>query len=282
MTTTFNLLLDLLPIAIRGTLTPELRQIIYRLGALFRWLNNKEILESEVQGMEEEAAELMCLMEQHLPPSFFDIQPHQIVHFPGEVALAGPIHYRWMYYLERYMKVMKGWVRQRARPEGSMAEGYVIFEGMHYLTEYTTRLSPSAPQLWSLKEDPKISSFLLPKNHKLRRLDKDPVGKVFLQQAHMFVLRNDPSLAHWRSTYEGQDSSNLPPFDEWILSQIQALINMGIHVSDREYHLSLGPHQKVKFFSHMWVEGRFLRIRGREGASKVTQDSGNFMISVQL
>jgi hypothetical protein len=215
-------------------------------------------------------------MEQHMPPSFFDIQPHQIVHLPGEVALAGPIHYRWMYYLERYMKVMKGWVRQRARPEGSMAEGYVISEGMHYLTEYTTRLSPNALQLWSSKKDPKFFGMILPKNHKMQRLSRDPVGKVFLHQAHLFVLRNDPSMAQWRSTYEGQDSPDMPPFDEWIRSQIQTLISKGIQVSDKEYHLSLGPHQKVKFFSHMWVEGKFIRIHGREGPSKVTQDSGKF------
>jgi hypothetical protein len=52
-----------------------------------------EIKESEVQGMVEEAIEIMCLMEQHLPPAFFDIQLYQIVHLLREVDLARPIHY---------------------------------------------------------------------------------------------------------------------------------------------------------------------------------------------
>ena len=272
-----NLLHDLLPIAIRGFLTKEIREIIYRLGAFFRWLSSKEILKAIVPSMVDEAAELVCLMEQHLSPSFFDIQPHLIVHLPGEVDLAGPIHYRWMYYLERYMKVMKGWVRQMARPEGSMAEGYVLFEGMHYLTEYTTRLSPESPQLWRLRDDPKLTGSLLPKSHKLRRLDRDPLGRVFLHQVHNFVLRNDPAMAHWRATYDGQDLENLPEFKEWVLAQIQALIGMGINISDREYHLALGPHQKVRFFTHMWVEGKFFRIQARETVNKSTQDSGKFI-----
>jgi hypothetical protein len=147
-----------------------------------------EIKESEVQGMVDEAAEIMCLMEQNLPPAFFDIQPHQIVHLPLEVGLAGPVHYRWMYYIERYMKVMKEWVRQMARPEGSMALGYTLFEGMHYLMEYTSRLSPTAPQLWKVSNDARVEATSLPKAHRMRRLDKDPKGRVFLEQAHAFVL----------------------------------------------------------------------------------------------
>jgi hypothetical protein len=65
-------------------------------------------------------------MEQHLPPSFFDIMSHLIVHLVKEVELAGPISYKWMYYLKRYMKDLKGWMRQKARPEGSMAKGYIL------------------------------------------------------------------------------------------------------------------------------------------------------------
>jgi hypothetical protein len=102
-----NFLHHILPIAIRGLLTPEIREIFYRLEALFRWICNMEIRESEVQGMIEEASELMCFIEQNLPLAFFDIQPHQVVHLPGEVGLAGPAHYRWMYYTEQYMKKMK-------------------------------------------------------------------------------------------------------------------------------------------------------------------------------
>ena len=91
------------------------------------------------------------------------------------------------------MKAMKEWVQQMARPEGSMALGYLLFEGMHYLTEYTSRLSPTAPQLWKI--DPRVQSSSLSKAHRIRRLDKDPNGRIFPEQAHAFVLRNDPCMA---------------------------------------------------------------------------------------
>ena len=112
-----NLLHDLLPIAIRGTLTKEIRDIVYRLGSLFKWICSKEINKAEIMDKKVEAAELLCLMELHLPPSLFDIQFHLIVHLVEEVELVGPVSARLMYFLKRYMKTLKGFVKQKARPE---------------------------------------------------------------------------------------------------------------------------------------------------------------------
>jgi hypothetical protein len=267
-----NLLHHILPIAIRELLTGEIRQIFYRLGGFFRWLCNTEIKELEVQIMVDEASEIMCLMEQNLPPAFFDIQPHQIVHLPLEAGLVGPVHYRWMYYIEQYMKVMKEWVWQMARPEGSMALGYLLFEGIHYLTEYTSRLSPTAPQLW--KTDPRIHSSSLPKAHRMRRLDKDPNGRVFLEQAHAFVLRNDPCMAKWRERFVAQNNNDMSKFKDWLLSEMRAMMSVGIQIAQREWHLAIGPHKKVKFFSYLWEDGKCFRIEARDGPAKATQDSG--------
>jgi hypothetical protein len=175
--------------------------------------------------MVDEASEILCLMEQNLPPAFFDIQPHQIVHLPLEASLARLMHYRWMYYTERYMKVMKEWVRQMAHPEGSMALGYLLFEGMHYLTEYTSRLSPTAPQLW--KTDPRIQSSSLPKAHRMRRLDKDLNGRVFLEQPHAFVLRNDPCMAKWRERFAAQNNNDMSEFKDWLLSGMSKWTSYG-------------------------------------------------------
>ena len=38
--------------------------------------------------------------------------------------------------VERHLKFLKALVRQRARPEGSMVEGYMIFQAMVYIIEY--------------------------------------------------------------------------------------------------------------------------------------------------
>jgi hypothetical protein len=47
-----------------------------------------------------------------------------------------------MYPYERHMVVMKGYVRNRAHPEGSMIEGYTTKEVNECCVNYTKVLSP--------------------------------------------------------------------------------------------------------------------------------------------
>jgi len=43
------------------------------------------------------AAEVVCKLEKAFPASFFDCQVHLQVHLVDEIAIAGPVHCRWMY-----------------------------------------------------------------------------------------------------------------------------------------------------------------------------------------
>ena len=61
---------------------------------------------------------------------------HLVLHLPKEVILGGPVHFRWMYPYERYIKKLKDYVRNRARPEGSIAEGYVVDEALTFCSMY--------------------------------------------------------------------------------------------------------------------------------------------------
>ena len=45
-----------------------------------------------------------------------------------------------MFFLERYIKKLKGFVRQREKPEGSMAEGYISYESFYYASEYIKQI----------------------------------------------------------------------------------------------------------------------------------------------
>ncbi|XP_062086582.1 uncharacterized protein LOC133792694 [Humulus lupulus] len=59
------------------------------------------------------------------------------VKLPDEEALlGGPVFMRWMYPFERYMKKLKNYVRNKARPEGSIAEGYVADEALTFCSMY--------------------------------------------------------------------------------------------------------------------------------------------------
>ncbi|XP_060968720.1 uncharacterized protein LOC133036222 [Cannabis sativa] len=78
----------------------------------------------------------LCKMELIFPPAFFDIMIHLVLHFPEEAILGGPVFMRWMYHFERYMKKLKNYVGNKARPEGSIAEGYVADEAVTFCSMY--------------------------------------------------------------------------------------------------------------------------------------------------
>jgi Domain of unknown function (DUF4218) len=125
-----RLLQHIIPIAIIGLGSEELRDAIWSLGKLLRWVCQKEVKEEEIVAMEVFGVEVVCKLERALLPSFFDGQVHFLLHLVREVAIAGPVHCRWMYWVERYMKVMKSYVTNRARVEGSIAERHLGAESM--------------------------------------------------------------------------------------------------------------------------------------------------------
>ena len=43
--------------------------------------------------------------------------------------------------VERHLKFMKGLVRQQAHAEGSMMEGYTVYQKMSYVSEYLPTLA---------------------------------------------------------------------------------------------------------------------------------------------
>ena len=78
----------------------------------------------------------MCEMQKHLPLAFFNAQEHYLIHQVEEIELCGPVHSRSMWMVERHLKFMKGLVRQLAHLEGSMMEGYTVYQNMLYVSEY--------------------------------------------------------------------------------------------------------------------------------------------------
>ena len=90
-----------LPLTIRGSLTKEVRQLLYELSAFVQTLCSRtaciDILEKE----EMKIALLLCKLERIFPPSFFDIMIHLMIYFPYEVRIGGPPQFRWMFPFER-------------------------------------------------------------------------------------------------------------------------------------------------------------------------------------
>ncbi|XP_048596310.1 uncharacterized protein LOC125578066 [Brassica napus] len=130
------LMQQLLPIALKELLPKGPRLAVFRLCAFFNLLCQRVIDKEKLLVMEAEIVETLCLFERFFPPSFFDIMLHLTVHLGREARLGGPVHFRWMYPFERYMKVLKDYVRNPARPEGCIAECYLAEECIRFCSDF--------------------------------------------------------------------------------------------------------------------------------------------------
>jgi len=62
---------------------------------------------------------------------------HLAIHLLDGAILRGPVQFGWMYPVERRLCTLKGYVRNRARPnKGSIAEGYVADEALTFCSRY--------------------------------------------------------------------------------------------------------------------------------------------------
>ena len=68
---------------------------------------------------------------------------HSVVHLLDEAILRGPVQFGWMYPVERQLCTLKGLVRNAARHEGSIAEGYVAKEALTYCSRYMDNVETS-------------------------------------------------------------------------------------------------------------------------------------------
>ena len=98
------------------------------------------------------------MIEENFPRSILTSQLHVMVHIVDEMAICGVVHARWMFFLKWFMKILKDFVRQRARPEGSMAEGWLVQEALVYISEYLSRVDPDMPRLCNNEDDERMVS----------------------------------------------------------------------------------------------------------------------------
>lgn len=173
----------LLPIAIRSVLDKPVRYAIIRFCHFFKAICSKVIDVEKLTQMQSDLVETVCELEKFFPPSFFDIMIHLSVHLVREVELCGPVFFRWMYPFERYMKTLKGYVRNRNHPEGCIAESYIAEEAVEFLAEHmvdehTVGLPSSRNFDLSETSRPLSGATMISPNEKE------------LQLAHLCVLQN--------------------------------------------------------------------------------------------
>ena len=67
---------------------------------------------------------------------------HLLVHLVKEIGILGPVFLHNMFPFERCFAVLKKYVRNWARPEGSIAKGYVTEEVIEFCVDYVEELCP--------------------------------------------------------------------------------------------------------------------------------------------
>lgn len=147
---------------------------------------------SAIPNMKILATEAVCGMEESFPRSILVSQVHLLVHVIDEISLCGVVHSRWMFFLERFLKTLKDFVRLRARPEASMAEGWIVQEAFVYVSQYLASVDPSMPRLWTDEEDSRMHSHVPSGKGKTINMTRE-----LRAQVDNFCLLNSVAMSKW-------------------------------------------------------------------------------------
>ena len=176
------LMQQLLVVAIRDILPKKIRHAITRLCFFFNVICSKVIDSLKLDELENKDAIILCQLEMYFPPSFFDIMIHLIVHSMREIKCCGPVYLRWMYSVERYMKILKGYTKNLHRPEASIVERYTAEEAIELCSEYIEKAKPVG--IPETRHDERVGG------KGSRGLYVTTPSLEELQQTHLYILNN--------------------------------------------------------------------------------------------
>nr|GEZ87049.1 hypothetical protein [Tanacetum cinerariifolium] len=135
----------LLPYGLQQYLPSAITTPIIELCSFFKKICSQTLMEDDMLKAQRKVVNVLCNIKLIYPPAFFDIMIYLVIYLPLEALEGGPICPRWMYSFERCMKKLKNYVRNKAKPEGSIAEGYVAEEALtlssHYFWDVSTKFN---------------------------------------------------------------------------------------------------------------------------------------------
>ena len=144
------------------------------------------------------------------PPSFFDIMTHLLVHIVKEIFILGPVFLHNMFPFERYMSVLKKYVRKCSSPEGCIAKSYGTEEVIEFCVDYIDDLRPIGVPI--SRHEGRLSGRGTLGKKTVRSMDNSLFDK-----AHITILQHSSLVAPYieehkkilLSSYHGK-------FDAWI------------------------------------------------------------------
>ncbi|KAK1651885.1 hypothetical protein QYE76_069690 [Lolium multiflorum] len=127
---------QILPVAIRGIMDDHVRATLTGLCNFFDVITRKSISVKKLARLQEEIVVILCELEMYFPPAFFDVMVHLLVHIMDDIVSLGPAFLHNMMPFERMNGVIKGYVRNRSHPDGSIVQGWLTEECISFCTNY--------------------------------------------------------------------------------------------------------------------------------------------------
>jgi hypothetical protein len=99
-----------------GLLPENVRLAIVKLCAFLNAISRKVINPEDLPRLQNDVVHYLVSFELVFPPSFFNIMTHLLVHLVEEISILGPVFLHNMFPFERFMGVLKKYIRNHARP----------------------------------------------------------------------------------------------------------------------------------------------------------------------
>nr|GFA57434.1 hypothetical protein [Tanacetum cinerariifolium] len=182
----------------------------------------------------------------------------------------GPIRPRWMYPFEKYTKKLKGYVRNKAKPKGSIAKGYVAEEALtfssHYFRDVTTKFNrpdrnvdhPFPTCQFQVFQSVCKSIGLW----SVIQFDAQELNKV-----KWYVLHNSPEIDTYRSQFKSlfPNKDMKEEFPDWFGSQVSTTSEL--------FALACGPTWTPISVNSCVVDSVRYVVHSRD-ERRITQNSG--------
>ncbi|XP_077249194.1 uncharacterized protein LOC143888641 [Tasmannia lanceolata] len=283
------LMQQLLPLAVRPTLPKKVSSVLIDLCNFFKELCSKVSMGEQFERLSSQIAVTLCCLETIFPPGFFDIMVHLPIHLAYEAKLAGPVHYR-------CILTLKSYVRNRSRPEGSIAEGYLADECLTFCSRYLQSVETRFNR--PLRNDDNRAHVAEEHvwgvfSHTGRLFggpNIDDLDEATLTLAHRYVLDNCNEISEFHLAHIDAIREQHPRGQQWDIERIhnaefpdglkvQKLRDEGNElVSENLRWLARGPSPRVKKYNGCLINGFRFHTKMLERKRK-TQNSGVILVA---
>ncbi|XP_071699426.1 uncharacterized protein [Rutidosis leptorrhynchoides] len=253
-------------------------------------LCSKVLKTTDLIRMEKDIVKILCDLERIFPPSFFDVMIHLSIHLTSEARLGGPVHYRWMYPIERYLGTLKSYVRNRSKPEGSIAEGYLAEECVSFCSLYLASDVETIHNKTSRNHDEGGDETVLPifcmSGRPNGATNVAKFGHDSLAIAHSHVLFNCSEIDFLRTEhlnilrqeYQTKNKRYIKrlhsqEFQEWLTDYVDEDMAGVNRITNDITALANGPCVVVKNYKGYIINGFRFHIKDVE-KNRTTQNSG--------